>query len=551
MRLAIIFVLFIIISGCAIQEPISGGPKDEKGPRIVKSVPKNFSRNFQGNKILLVFDEYVELNQFNQELIVSPPLEYPVETKMRGKKLEIILEDSLKSETTYNFNFGLGIVDFTEKNPLDSNLFVLSTGEKMDSLEIWGWAVDSYTNNPIENLMVLLHHDTSDTSVYTNPPSYLSRTNAFGEFHFRYLREGRYAVYALEGGPGQNTYRGAGLIAYSDTLVSPGMDSLKLRVFPSPDTIHYISSTNPLSPYSFSIGIQKEPEGLEINALYRTDEDFYVVEEIEKDSLQFWLTVRPPNDTVAIHLMDTIGLDDTALVVLPELPEKPKRKKDKERKPIRFNPDLRSGVLDYFDTLRISLNRPFSAMNPDSIQFIIDKDTFELSEFLKDSILKVIEGRAGYGGEFEVRGLEVVYPWKQNTSYKFILFPGAFIDYYGETNDTDLIRFNTLSFEDYGSLRLVTNVVGYEGNKLIELLDKSGSSFTRYNFEDAAIIHSPLIAPMSLQVRLVLDKNGNGLWDTGDLQKGIQPERVYYYDEPIDVRVNWDLEMEWNVITDE
>ena len=179
------------------------------------------------------------------------------------------------------------------------------------------------------------------------------------------------------------------------------------------------------------------------------------------------------------------------------------------------------------------------------------KDTFELSEFLKDSILKVIEGRAGYGGEFEVRGLEVVYPWKQNTSYKFILFPGAFIDYYGETNDTDLIRFNTLSFEDYGSLRLVTNVVGYEGNKLIELLDKSGSIFNRYNFEDAAMIHYPLIAPMSLQVRLVLDKNGNGLWDTGDLQKGIQPERVYYYDEPIDVRVNWDLEMEWNVITDE
>jgi hypothetical protein len=97
----------------------------------------------------------------------------------------------------------------------------------------------------------------------------------------------------------------------------------------------------------------------------------------------------------------------------------------------------------------------------------------------------------------------------------------------------------------------VTNVVGYEGNKLIELLDKSGSIFNRYTFEDAAMIHYPLIAPMSLQVRLVLDKNGNGLWDTGDLQKGIQPERVYYYDEPIDVRVNWDLEMEWNVITDE
>ena len=551
MRFIAISLILTLVAGCAIQEPISGGPKDEEGPKIIKSVPKNFSRNFRGKRILLVFDEYVELNQFNQELIISPPLEFPVETRMRGKKLEIIIEDSLKEETTYNFNFGLGIVDFTERNPLDSNLFVLSTGDKMDSLEIWGRVIDSYTNKPLENLMVVLHSDTSDTSIYSNPPSYLCRTNELGVFHFRFLREGRYSIYALEGGAGQNTYRGAGLIAFSDTLVSPGTDSLKLRLFPSPDTIHYISSTNTLSPYSFTIGVQKEPEGLKISSLNNENEDFFVIEEIKKDSLQFWLTTRPLNDTVGLHLIDTIGLDDTALVVLPEAPDKPKRKKDKDRNPIRFKADLRSGVLDYFDTLRISLDRPFSLFNPDSIQFIIDSDTFGLNSFLKDTMISIIEGRADYGNEYEIRGLKIIYPWKQNTPYKFILFPGAFMDYYGETNDTDLIRFNTLSFEDYGSLRLVTNVEGYTGNKLIELLDKSGSLYDRYSFKDAAMIHYPLLAPMSLQVRMVLDTNGNGRWDTGDLDKGVQPERVYYYDEPIQVRVNWDLEIDWKVIADQ
>ena len=45
----------------------------------------------------------------------------------------------------------------------------------------------------------------------------------------------------------------------------------------------------------------------------------------------------------------------------------------------------------------------------------------------------------------------------------------------------------------------------------------------------------------------IYDRNGNGRWDTGDYDKGLQPEEVYYFPQAIDVRTNWDIEQTWRV----
>lgn len=56
------------------------------------------------------------------------------------------------------------------------------------------------------------------------------------------------------------------------------------------------------------------------------------------------------------------------------------------------------------------------------------------------------------------------------------------------------------------------------------------------------------VPPGEYTMKLFLDENENGFWDTGSLEKKKQPEKVFVYPEKITVRFNWDLELDWKVI---
>src|SRR5438477_12449249 len=78
---------FFFLFSCANQVAPSGGDKDVKPPKILKSVPENYSTNIKTHDITITFDEYVQLKDISTQLIVSPPLKYPVQTRLRKKSL--------------------------------------------------------------------------------------------------------------------------------------------------------------------------------------------------------------------------------------------------------------------------------------------------------------------------------------------------------------------------------------------------------------------------------------------------------------------------------
>ena len=57
-RLFLISALILIISACAKVGSPTGGRRDRLPPVVVKSVPLNGARNFRGNKLEIVFNEY-------------------------------------------------------------------------------------------------------------------------------------------------------------------------------------------------------------------------------------------------------------------------------------------------------------------------------------------------------------------------------------------------------------------------------------------------------------------------------------------------------------
>ena len=50
------------------------------------------------------------------------------------------------------------------------------------------------------------------------------------------------------------------------------------------------------------------------------------------------------------------------------------------------------------------------------------------------------------------------------------------------------------------------------------------------------------LLPKKYYVRLIVDENQNGKWDTGRFLDRRLPEKVYHYEPLLDVRANWELQ---------
>ena len=56
------------------------------------------------------------------------------------------------------------------------------------------------------------------------------------------------------------------------------------------------------------------------------------------------------------------------------------------------------------------------------------------------------------------------------------------------------------------------------------------------------------LAPGDYYMRLFIDRNHNGIYDTGALTDSVwQPEEVYYYPKKIVLKKNWDVEQSWDI----
>src|SRR5438132_1561146 len=87
----IIYIISIIAisgPGCANIIPPTGGPRDSLPTVLVSAVPKDSTTNFNTKKIVLTFDEYVELDQkITEDFIVSPN---PENTPLVENKLKTV-----------------------------------------------------------------------------------------------------------------------------------------------------------------------------------------------------------------------------------------------------------------------------------------------------------------------------------------------------------------------------------------------------------------------------------------------------------------------------
>ncbi len=216
----LLYFISVTGTGCAQIGSPTGGPRDTLPPVLVGSVPKLYATNFKDNKITLIFDEYIDVQEVQTNLLVSPFPKITPTINFKLKTVTVKLKDTLIPNTTYAINFGNAIRDNNEGNPFKNFTYVFSTGNIIDSMKAGGKVIIAETGKTDSTFIALLYRNVDDSAVQKRKPDYVSRLDGTGQFQFTNLSPGRYKLYALKDGDGGKTYNSKiESFAFADTEI--------------------------------------------------------------------------------------------------------------------------------------------------------------------------------------------------------------------------------------------------------------------------------------------------------------------------------------------
>ena len=221
-----LFAIAIIHTGCAQISSPSGGPRDTIPPVLEKATPANGTVNFTGNRIVLTFNEYIDLQDISNNILVSPLQKNNPQITFNFRTVNIKFRDTLLPNTTYSISFGDALKDLNEGNPLKGLVYTFSTGDIIDSLSLAGNVVLAESGKTDSTLMVMLYRNASDSAVLKIRPNYIAKVQGNGSFRFNNLPSGNFRIYALKDGDGGKTYNSkTETFAFIDREVSPGLNA--------------------------------------------------------------------------------------------------------------------------------------------------------------------------------------------------------------------------------------------------------------------------------------------------------------------------------------
>ncbi len=458
----LVLMRFPLISGCANMVPPTGGPRDSLPPVLLKADPGMYALHVNSNKIVLNFDEYIDMKDIRNNLIVSPVPKVMPSVTSHLRTVTITMKDTLQPNTTYALNFGRAITDVNEGNVLKNFTYAYSTGNYVDSLAYSGRVIMANTGKPDSTLIVMLQYQLFDSAVSRIRPRYITRLDSSGNFTFTHLRPDIYALYALKDESGTHLYTSsAETFAFADSPVD-------LR-----------KSTEPLLLYAYQ---------------------------------------------------DTSGFKKPKKVAPPPVISKKEKEEKEKNKRLVISGNIPNGLLDLHNELEISFATPIKSYDSSKIRFTNDSfQNITAYYWVLDSTRKK---------------LTLNYAWKEDTRFHLILQKDFAEDSLGDRLlKIDTINFKTKLESDYGNLRLRFRNLDMSRHPVLLFLqgEKIVLSYTigrslRYN--------NKLFNPGEYELRILYDTNQNGVWDPGDFYKHRQPEIVVPLKKKLNVRSNWDNEVD-------
>lgn len=191
------FWLIVLLQACATPGAPTGGPVDKTSPKVLTYTPENLSKNVKEKTFTIQFDEWIQVANIREQVIISPaPDKFP-EIIAKRDQLVIKFDETLRDSTTYSIYFGSAIKDLKEGNPADNILYVFSTGPEIDSLEISGQVKLLSGQSMPENTYAMLYDSLDDSVVVKQKPRNAFNLGKETNFKLQYLPPGEYKLIAL------------------------------------------------------------------------------------------------------------------------------------------------------------------------------------------------------------------------------------------------------------------------------------------------------------------------------------------------------------------
>jgi len=539
--------------------------------------------NYKKNRIDIIFDEIVQVQNTFDNIIISPPQKQAPTVKAIGKKISVELQDTLKDETTYTIFFGDAIVDNNEHNVLSGYSFSFATGESIDTLKMSGTLIDAATLNPIAGVMVGIHSDLSDSAFTSKPFDRITKTDKNGNFSITNVRSGKYRIYALD--DVGNNYRfdmPDEKIAFSDSIFEPSASTNVVADTVYRDSVVRLSTGKADTLRLVDTVIRKfdvrySPDSIVLRAFVEDYYNQYVVKSLRPDVRHFTVCFNAPNkelprteginfdigkgvvvepnsrgDTIdywlkdtALWAIDTLKLrltymkmdsthnlvEQTDTISLRSQKRRAKSDKNSTQEFLTLISNAK-GSINYFDTIEISIPTPAEMDMVKKISLQRRVDTIWQPQ---KSTITAIDSVG--------RRYRVAATLQPSQTYRMVVDSAYFRDIYGNVNKNTTFDFTVKSKDVYASLTLEMGV--FTGKEIIELIDKN-ERVIRSAIADKQKVRFDNLDAGTYYARLFVDLNGNGKYDVGNFAEKRQAEPVYYYSKSFELRQMWDNEEYWN-----
>lgn len=598
-----------VFSRCAKIMTPQGGPKDTIPPVVTVMTPENYMTNFTEKRILIEFDEFVQLKNQQTEFFVSPLMSRKPLLSIRGRGILVtIRDDSLKDSTTYALNFGSTIADNNEGNPLNSFRYVFSTGDEIDSIITSGYTVDAYAADSVSKTFLYFYPLDSldvgegyDSTLFNRLPTVIGRAENNGIFIAQNLKPIDYKIYAFEDTNSNQAYEaGVDKVGFLDSIVNPTTlpdfgiwyDSTRNYIVADPQLYfrlftdesfkrHVLQESKRTLQHKVELFFGAPyPEISQISIDSIPDESI-IIEPLTKglDTLNLWINLpaeQIPDSArgyvsylkhdslgVLVPTIDTLRLnwkyvESTAERDRRETNEKGRERAERrgeewidEQAPNPFKSKLTSGG-EVNPLMSLVLDFDYPIIRLDTAAITLTSTPVDKKE--GDMILDKSERFSITRDSVNLRRYYIDPVWGGITSkYKLTIPEGAIENLARQSNDSIKAEYTLLNPEKHAMV--IITLKGRDTlsapNYIIELLDGNSKRIESKSSNAADKVTFEFVKAGDIRIRVVEDRNYNHIWDTGNLVQMRQAERVELYvsegESTFTTKENWDMELDIDI----
>ena len=483
---------------------------------------------------------------------------------MRGKSVIVTFEEDLLPDMTYTLDFIDALADNNEGNIFPGFTYVFSTGETIDSLMVTGIVQDCNTLDPVKGVTVMLYKDHADSAVMLRRPFAVTKTDDWGFFCIRNIKDTLYRLYAVKDGNNNNIYDPSEkeLIAFADSVIRPvsvvNDTLLEVKKLDMKDTVSCLARKN---EYELTLFREKPSRQFIAKKVRVTDRSSYLTFNapnahidsmwirgvpagrlitqfnIQRDSLEVWVNdkARQPD---TLHMYVNYRKTDSLGRLAPFL-EHVKVFYSSEDGSKGGSAASKSSRRDIKHEDTICLYK--LTVNPETVEqygYSLEFTYPVINEGFDELTLRSINPRQQeeqmrfrvIPDSTNIRKFTIMPDEKLLTGYDYILkMPHRrFRDINGFYNDSTEVKVTLPTDETLSTLNLV--LTGVHQKYIIDLLtDKRDKILRQYVIDGDCTLAFPYLKAGTYCIRITEDVNRNSIVDSGSLLEHRQPEKVKFF----------------------